>query len=112
MVLCLAGSLVYDTFIWLDQKWPAFSLAWLPTATWRQPEAVAAAEAAARKHRLRDFQRHAAAHQHTTGDPDHSADLQHSGSHADGMDIDGADGGSSQQAGSSRQQRQLVQVGR
>jgi hypothetical protein len=28
------------------------------------------------------------------------------------MDIDGADGGISQQAGSSRQQRQLVQVGR
>jgi hypothetical protein len=53
---------MYDTLLWQDQKWPALSLAWLPsTAAWAQPPALAAAEAAARQARQRHFDRLAAA---------------------------------------------------
>lgn len=53
---------MYDTLLWQDQKWPALSLAWLPSRTaWTQPPALAAAEATARQARQRRFDRLAAA---------------------------------------------------
>lgn len=112
---------MYDALIWSDMKWPALSLAWLPGAAWTQPAAIAAAEAAAQQQRLRDFQRHAAAHLRSKAaavpDPaahqqDRSGGPPGAGSPND-MDVDGAAGSSGRQQhpGSSHpQQQQLLQM--
>lgn len=121
---------MYDSLIWSDMKWPALSLAWLPSSGWTQPAAVAAAEAAAQQQRLRDHQQHAAAHlrsgaagttgparpqQEGSGSPSASPKGAGAGG-SDDMDTDGAPGSSSgrkqqrQRGNDQPQQQQLLQM--